>query len=176
MFFKFSNKCQKEILRCTPSSHGCNFLNKVPSPRPVTLLKKRFQHRCFPVDIFHNTYFEEHLQTAASTGVLLEFCKDTFCNLQFTFFICNLATTQFWLWKYKFYLEFLSVNFKNIAVHNSIVRLNFHVLLCIRPIFQNFSSPLHLSILQHLSIIWSHLFLHRCLSLCFFTCSLQMES
>ena len=59
-----------------------------------------------------------------------------FCNLQFTFFICHFATTQFWIWKYKFYIEFLYVNFKNIAVHDSIARLKFYKLLCIRTILK----------------------------------------
>ena len=41
------------------------------SLKPATLLKKRLQHRCFPVmffceccEIFKNTYFVEHLRTA----------------------------------------------------------------------------------------------------------------
>ena len=37
---------------------------------PAILLKKRFQHRCFPVNIFKNTDFEEYLRKAASTGML----------------------------------------------------------------------------------------------------------
>ena len=49
-----------------------SFLNKVAGLRPATLLKTRFQHICFPMSIFKNIYFEEHLQTAAFTGVLLE--------------------------------------------------------------------------------------------------------
>ena len=47
--------------------------------RPVwsaTLLKKRFQHRCFPGNIFQSTSFEEHQRTASSVGVLLEFGND----------------------------------------------------------------------------------------------------
>ena len=54
-----------------------SFLNNVADLRPATLLKKRFQHSCFPVNIFKKTYFGEHLQTAASAGVLLEFCNNT---------------------------------------------------------------------------------------------------
>ena len=79
--------------------------------KPATLFKKRLWHKRFLVNIFQNTYFEEHLQTAASAGVPLEFCNDSFWNLQFTFFICNFAMTQFYLGKYKFYIEFLYVNF-----------------------------------------------------------------
>ena len=32
---------------------------------------------CCPKNMFNNTYFEEHLWTAASAYVLLEFCNDT---------------------------------------------------------------------------------------------------
>ena len=55
--------------------HLCRslFLIKLKaSLRPATLLKKRLQHRCFPVmffceycEILKNTYFVEHLRTAA---------------------------------------------------------------------------------------------------------------
>ena len=45
--------------------------------RPSTLLKKRFQHGCFPVKISKNIYFEEHLRAAASAVVLLEFYNNT---------------------------------------------------------------------------------------------------
>ena len=79
-----------------------SFQNKVAGLRLATLSKKRFQHRCFPVSIFQDTYFEEHLRTAAPAGLLLEYCNDTFYNFQFTFFICNFATTRSWPWKYKF--------------------------------------------------------------------------
>ena len=53
-----------------------SFLNNVAGLKPVTLLKERFQHKCFPVE-FLNSYFKEHLQTAAAAYVLLEFCNDT---------------------------------------------------------------------------------------------------
>ena len=56
---------------------GVFFINKVPDLRPATLSKKRFQHSCFPVSIFQNTYFEEHMEMAASACVLLEFWNDT---------------------------------------------------------------------------------------------------
>ena len=88
------------------------FSNNVAGLKPATLLKKKFQHRYFPVNIFKKTYFEENLRTAASAGVLLEFCNDTFPNLQFIFFICNFATTQSWLRKYELCIEFLCVNFQ----------------------------------------------------------------
>ena len=49
-----------------------SLFNKVEGLRPATLLKKRLQHRCFPVmffceycEIFKNIYFVEHLPTAA---------------------------------------------------------------------------------------------------------------
>ena len=32
----------------------------------LNFIKKRLQHRCFPVNIAKNKYFEEHLRTAAS--------------------------------------------------------------------------------------------------------------
>ena len=54
-----------------------SFLNNAAGVRPATLLKKRFQHMCCPKNMFKNTYFEEHLRTAASACVLLEFCNDT---------------------------------------------------------------------------------------------------
>ena len=47
------------------------------SIRPATLFRKRFQHRCFPVNILKNPYLEEYLRKAASVGGLLEFCNDT---------------------------------------------------------------------------------------------------
>ena len=61
----------------------------------IFLLKKRFEHSCFPVNIFMSTYFEEHLRIAASVGALLKLYSDKFCNFRFTFFICNFVTTQF---------------------------------------------------------------------------------
>ena len=35
-------------------------------PSVLNFIKKRLQHRCFPVNIAKNKYFEEHLRTAAS--------------------------------------------------------------------------------------------------------------
>ena len=52
-----------------------SFLNNVAGIRSATLLKKRFQHWCFPVNNFKNTDFEKHLRAAVSAGVLLEFCN-----------------------------------------------------------------------------------------------------
>ena len=149
-----------------------SFLNKVAGLGSATLLKKRFQHRCFPVDIFQNTYFEEHLRTAASADILLEFCNDTFCNLQFTFLICNFAKTQFWLWKYKFYIEFFYLNFKKYCCPRFNWEVTFLTTSSYQINLQNFSSPLHPSVLQHLSVILSQLFLCRFLSLRYFTYSL----
>ena len=54
-----------------------SFLSNVAGLRPATLLKKRFQRKCFPVNKFKNTYLEEHQRTSAPASVLLEFCKDT---------------------------------------------------------------------------------------------------
>ena len=50
------------------TSVGVSF-NKVTTPQHCNFIKKRLQHRCFPVNItkfFKSTYFEEHLRTAAS--------------------------------------------------------------------------------------------------------------
>ena len=52
-----------------------SFLNNVAGIKSATLLKKRFQHWCFPVNNFKNTDFEKHLRAAVSAGVLLEFCN-----------------------------------------------------------------------------------------------------
>ena len=41
--------------------------------------KKRLQHKCFPVKIFKNTDFEEHVQTTAS--VLNKVASPKTCNL-----------------------------------------------------------------------------------------------
>ena len=42
--------------------------HKVTGQKPVTLLKKRFQHRCFPVNFvkFLRTPFREHIRATAS--------------------------------------------------------------------------------------------------------------
>ena len=42
--------------------------NKVAGQRACNFTRKRLQHRCFPMNISKNTYFEEHLQTAASSS------------------------------------------------------------------------------------------------------------
>ena len=41
------------------------FFNKITGPRPVTLLKKRLRHRCFPVNFgkfLRTTFPTEHVQ------------------------------------------------------------------------------------------------------------------
>ena len=46
-----------------------SLFNNAADLQVCDFIKKRLQHRCFPVIIakfFKNTYFEEHLQTAAS--------------------------------------------------------------------------------------------------------------
>ena len=63
-FTKFTGKHRRQSL----------FFNKVAGLRPVTLLKKRLQRRCFPVnfyEIFKNTYFVEHLGTVASETYIM---------------------------------------------------------------------------------------------------------
>ena len=64
-----------------------SLLNKVVGRKACKFIKKRPQHRCFPVniatflmfsceycEIFKNTYFEEHLRTAASEVTLRSDC------------------------------------------------------------------------------------------------------
>ena len=51
--------------------HLCQnlFFNKVAGIRPATLLKKRFWHRCFPMNFakfLGTTFFTEHLWMTAS--------------------------------------------------------------------------------------------------------------
>ena len=45
-----------------------SLLNKVAGRKTCNFIKKRLQHRCFPVNFgkFIKTYFEEHLRTPAS--------------------------------------------------------------------------------------------------------------
>ena len=46
-----------------------SLFNKHAGLQACNFIKNRLQHRCFPVDIakfLRTTYFEEHLQTAAS--------------------------------------------------------------------------------------------------------------
>ena len=50
-----------------------SLLNDIADLTRATLLKKRLQRRCFPGNKFKNIDFEEHLQIAASAGILLEF-------------------------------------------------------------------------------------------------------
>ena len=44
-----------------------SLFNKFAVLKDCKFIKKRLQHRCFPVNIFKNSYFEEHLRTAASS-------------------------------------------------------------------------------------------------------------
>ena len=84
----FTVKRQKQPLGCSvkktalknfpkfAEEHLCRsvFFNKVAGLRSATLLKKILWHRCFSVnfcDIFQSTYFEEHLQTAASGKIYI---------------------------------------------------------------------------------------------------------
>ena len=48
-----------------------SLINKAADLKACNFINKRFQHRCFSVNIakdFKNTYFEEHLQAAASVN------------------------------------------------------------------------------------------------------------
>ena len=71
-------------------------------------------------------------------------------------------TVVSWLWKYKFYTEFLFVNFfKKIVAHDLITRSNFYQLLRIRPLLKtsvvrsifSFSSICQLFLCKHLFYI-----------------------
>ena len=65
--------CKKGVLKnfaMFTAKHVLESLfNKVAYLKACNLIKKRLQHGCFPVNIakfLRNTYFEEHIQTAAS--------------------------------------------------------------------------------------------------------------
>ena len=62
LFLKISQDSQENT--CV----GASFLIKMQGFRPPNFIKKRLEHRCFREhwEIFKNTYFEEHLRTAAS--------------------------------------------------------------------------------------------------------------
>ena len=50
-----------------------SLFNKVADPKFYNFIKKRLQHRCFPVNIakfLKTPYFEEHLRTAAISDFL----------------------------------------------------------------------------------------------------------
>ena len=46
-------------------------ISEIAGPQAGNFIKKRLQQRCFPVkfEIFKNTYFEEHMRTAASKSL-----------------------------------------------------------------------------------------------------------
>ena len=59
MFFKSFQNLQENICVRVSSGESCRHL-------PATLIKKKVQHRCIPVNFskfFRITYFEKHLQT-----------------------------------------------------------------------------------------------------------------
>ena len=65
--------------------------------------------------------------------------------------------------------------FKDVAVHNSLVRSNFYghyQLFCISSLLKSFGLLSIFFVLEHLSVVLSHLFLHRCVPLRYFTWSL----
>ena len=61
--------CEKRVLRNFAKSTGKHlrqslFFNKVAGLGPVTLLKKRLEHKCFPVNFakfLRTPFFTEHL-------------------------------------------------------------------------------------------------------------------
>ena len=62
---------------------------------------------------FKGTFFQEHLRKGAFAGVLLEFwTRQTFMNKHNYIFLIVKKAVVLWLWEYKFYIEFLKVNFK----------------------------------------------------------------
>ena len=71
--------CKKYVLKVSQNSQENFFagvvFNKVAGLDVLNFIEKRLQHECFPVNftkIFKITYFAEHLQTAASTNMLLK--------------------------------------------------------------------------------------------------------
>ena len=66
LFLKISQDSQENT--CV----GASFLIKMQGFRPPNFIKKRLEHRCFREhwEIFKNTYFEEHLRTAASESFI----------------------------------------------------------------------------------------------------------
>ena len=58
-----------------------SFFKQCCRPKANNFIKKEILTQVFSCEYcknFMNTYFEEHLRTAASAGVLLEFCNDTY--------------------------------------------------------------------------------------------------
>ena len=70
MFLKKKLTVLKNFTKFTGKHLGWSlFFNKVARLSPATLLKKRLQHRCFPVNslkILKNTFFIEHVWVTAS--------------------------------------------------------------------------------------------------------------
>ena len=66
--------CKSDVLKNFVKSQentcvGVSFFNKVVDLRPATLLKKRLQHRCFPLDFtkfLRTFFFTEHLRATPS--------------------------------------------------------------------------------------------------------------
>ena len=72
-----------------------SLFDKVASPRPVTLLKKRLQHRCFLwiCEMFKNTFF---YSTPASDCGAITGLKSTFCSIFCHCFIFFLSLRYFY--------------------------------------------------------------------------------
>ena len=78
-FTKFTGKHQCQSL----------FFNKVAGLRPVTLLKKRLWHRCFPVNFvkfLRIPFFIEHLW-----WLLLQNQKNWLANVEWSYWLCALV-------------------------------------------------------------------------------------
>ena len=75
---------------------GVSFFNKVAGLSLVTLLKKRLQHRCFPMNLakFLRTPFSQN----AFGRLLLDVWKFNIDNLKVSFLLIRLWRSQIWRW------------------------------------------------------------------------------
>ena len=71
----FQDRCSKKFHNIYRETSALELLsNKVAGPEECNFITKRFQQRYFIVhfvDIFNNTFFEEHLRTTASVLLII---------------------------------------------------------------------------------------------------------
>ena len=74
-----------------------SLFHKVADLQACNFLKKRLQHSCFPVTKFlQNTYFEEHLRTAATELFLRSDCLELcFWTVAFKTILTHKNTSRF---------------------------------------------------------------------------------
>ena len=158
-----------KILQYTRKTPALESLwNNFADLSPATFLKKRFQHRYFSVNIFNNICEMLLLRVSCWNFATTKF---VICNLNFSFAILqrqsfDFVNTRFIL---SFYLKIPKFSILKYCCPQFNCEIKFLPTSSYQTNLQNFSSPLHLSVLQHLPIIKSHLFLYRCLLLCYFT-------